>query len=257
MYSSDRATSFVASDASLLPAMAKRTASQASEAVVKEFPVTPLEDFDPQLFEVKVRGKKKDGTTVVATSYNSQRFTVNLTTGKQWLHVKYQIQASSYDFMKDAASQLETMKVTLAVEDNVASVIRGIEDEVKKAVLEQHKDCKWHSSVQDDLFTAKLVLTAKDPKHLTQCRVRPFQKDVVVAAGKEQVQPLLDSYSGLVRSKVKVVVSLHSVWIMKEGGGSVKAGLTWRIVNLLADVPEQTRYVFPDVFANFSWDDEE
>ena len=70
MHSSAQANSVVAPDASLLPAMAKRTATEASEATVVEFPVTALEDFDAQLFEIKVRGKKKDGTVAIAPAYN-------------------------------------------------------------------------------------------------------------------------------------------------------------------------------------------
>ena len=107
------------------------------------------------------------------------------------------------------------------------------------------------------MFSAKLVLGAKDQKQLTQCKVRPFKKEVVMAAGKEQVQPLLDANSGLARSKVKLVVSLHSVWFMQDKPFKKSAGLVWRITNLMADVPEQTRYVFPDVFGDVSFDEED
>jgi hypothetical protein len=59
--------------------MAKRTATQASESVVKEAPVTSVEDFDIGLFAAKARGLKKDGERVFTTSYNHQKFRVNLT----------------------------------------------------------------------------------------------------------------------------------------------------------------------------------
>ena len=250
MYSSAQASSFVAPDDSLLPAMAKRTATEASEATVVEFPVTALEEFDPELFEVKVRGKTKDGFAVVATAYNNKRLTLNLTTGKKWAQVKYRV--SPYD-----DSDFKTMKVTLVVDNAVASVIDGIEEEVKKSILGQHANCTWHSSMHEGLFSAKIVLEDKDPAKLTQCRVRPFQKDVVVASGKDQVLPLIDGNGQLIRSKAKLAVTLQSVWIMKEKTGALKAGVNWRIVNFMVDVPEKICHVFPDVFENVSWDDEE
>jgi hypothetical protein len=251
MYSSAQATSFVAPDASFLPAMAKRTASEASEATVVEFPVTALEEYDSQLFEVKVRGKKKDGTVAIAPAYNGKRLTLNL---KKWTEVKYRIRP--YDYTVESVAEFQALKVTLVADNDICSTINSVEEAVKKVVLEQHANCKWHSSLQEDLFSAKLVVEAKDPTQLTQCRVRPFQKDVVVAAGKAQVEPLLNEYSEWARSRAKVAVTLHNVWIMRDGAG-FKAGATWRIVNIMVDLPEKIRHVFPDVFANASWDDDE
>jgi hypothetical protein len=251
MYSSAQATSFVALDASLLPAMAKRTATEASEATVREFPITALEDFDPKLFEVKVRGKKKDGTVAIAPAYNDKRLTLNL---KKWAEVKYRVRP--YDAAIESVAEFQALKVTLVVDNDICLEIGCVEEQVKKVVLEQHANCKWHSSLQEDLFSAKLMLEAPDSLRLTQCRVRPFQKDVVLAAGKAQVEPLLNENSEWARSRAKVAVTLHNVWIMKDGAG-FKAGTTWRIVNIMVDLPEKIRHVFPDVFANVSWDDEE
>ena len=249
MHSSAQATSFVAPDASLLPAMTRRTATEAFEATLVEFPITTLQDFDPQLFEVKVRGKKKDGTVTVVPAYNDKRLTLNL---KRWTEVKYRVRPYDYE----SVAEFQALKVTLVVDNDICLAIGRVEEQVKKVVLEQHANCKWHNSLQEDLFSAKLMLEAKDCIHLTHCRVRPFQKDVILAAGKAEVEPLLNENSDWVHSKAKVAVTLHNVWVMKDGAG-FKAGATWRIVNMMVDLPEKIRHVVPDVFANYSWDDEE
>jgi hypothetical protein len=117
------------------------------------------------------------------------------------------------------------------------------------------------------LFTAKLVLKSKEEKNLTLCTVRPYKQDVVKVAGKDLLGPLLEANRGLAKSKVKVSVSLHAVWFMKSSemkkdwvkspNDPLLAGLTWRITQLVADVPEQTRYVYQDVFKDVVFDDEE
>ena len=234
--------------------MAKRTASQAAEPTVKEFPVTALEDFDIGLFAAKARGLKKDGTRVFSTSYNHQKFTVNLTTGKKWLQVKYRIQASDY------AQNDNKLKVKLIVNDDVVSLISSVEEEVKKVVLAEEKNAVWHSALKDDTFAANLVMASKSADYLTQCKVRPYQKDVVLVSGKEQLEPLLKENSCFMGAKAKVMVSLESVWVMKndkDAKDAPTAGMTWEINNLMVDLPEQIRYVAPDVFADASWDDEE
>ena len=251
MFGSAQATSSVASDVPFLPTMAKRTASQAAEPTVKEFPVTALEDFDIGLFAAKARGLKKDGARVFTTSYNHQKFTVNLTTGKKWLQVKYRIQASDY------AQNDNKLKVKLIVNDDVVSLISSVEEEVKKVVLAEQKNAVWHSALKDDVFSANLVLEAKEEKYLTQCKVRPFQKEVVVASGKEKIQPLLKENSGFMGAKAKVLVALESVWTMKKDGDAPTVGIDWKINHLMVDLPEQMHYVVPDVFADASWDDEE
>ena len=109
MYSRAQANSFVL-PSDELPAMAKRTASQASGAAVKDFPVTDYQDFDIDLLEVKDRGLKKAGAPVLVASYNQQKLTLNLTPGKKWAQVKWRIQPGRYD-KSDSAS----MKVTLSV----------------------------------------------------------------------------------------------------------------------------------------------
>jgi len=271
MYPRAQAKSFVLppADESLLPAMAKRTASQASEAAVKDFPVTDFQDFDINLFEVKERGLKKDGTPVFVTSYNQQKLTLNLTPGKKWVQVKWRIQAGLYD--KEDAS---TMKVTLAVGEKVAATIRKIEDAVKPVVLQKLKTAFpvldtvdaaslhmiWHEAIkQDDLFTAKVVLDSKNPAQLTKFMARPFQQAVVEVAGKAQLQPLLNENSGFMGAKARAAVSAESVWIMLDQQQSrpMQAGITWKIQHFMVDLPEQVRWQVPNVFANASWDDDD
>ena len=145
MLSSAQETSFVAFDASLLPAVAKRTATEASEATVREFPITALEDYDPQLFEVKARGKKKDGTVAIAPAYNGKRLTLNL---KKWTEVKYRVRP--YDAVIESVAEFQALKVTLVVDNDFCLAISRVEEQVKKVVLEQHANCKWHTSLQED-----------------------------------------------------------------------------------------------------------
>ena len=225
--------------------MAKRTASQASESVVKEAPVISVEDFDIGLFAAKARGLKKDGERVFATSYNHQKFRVNLTPGKKWLQVKYRIQASDYH------KNDNKMQVKLVINEEVASLISSVEEEVKKVVLAEEKNAVWHSALKDDTFAANLVMVSKSADYLTQCKVRPYQKDVVVVSGKEQLEPLLKENSCFMGAKAKVMKN------DKDAKDAPTAGMAWKINNFMVDLPEQIRYVVPDVFADASWDDEE
>ena len=267
MYSSAQATSFAASDSSFLPTMAKRTASQASEAAVKDFPIISFGDFDNSLFAVKERGLSKDKLPVFVTSYNQQKLTLNLTPGKSWLKVKYPIEkAMNGDWNSN------TQKVTLNVSEEMASVIKGVEETVEKAVMEKlvavdkepYGRPKWRSALWEGSFSAKLVLDSKKTEYLTQCRVRPFNKDVVVVAGKEQLEPLLAENNYFQGAKAKVVVSPDSVWIIRKDpaaarvdGVSFTAGIYWKIHHFMADLQEPVRYAVPDIFANASWSDEE
>ena len=246
--------------------MAKRTASQASEGVVKEFPITEIADFDLDLFQVKERGLNKEGLPTFVTSYNQQRLTLNLTSGKKWLQVKWRIQASMYD--KEDPSKL---KVSLAVDEEAAATIQKIEDAVKAAVLPKLKatlspkndasDHYWHSSLKEGVFTPKVVLDAKNASSLTHFKVRPFHKDVIDVAGKDQLQPLLNENAGFMGAKARAVVSLDSVWVLHADGAKgvhpATAGIFWKVNRFMVDLPEQVRWVVPDVFANASWDDDE
>lgn len=262
MYSSVQAISFV--DNSLLPTMAKRTASQASEGAVKEFPVIAVEDFDMDLFEVKERGKKADGMPVFVTSYNHHKLTLNLTTGKKWLQVKYRLERGMLDATLESSKESNTLKVTLAVNEQVAATVLKIEDAVKTKLLPKlmetdlHKEAKWYASVKEGLFAAKVVMDSKRTEHMTHFKVRPFQKDVVVVSGKEQLQPLLQDYAGFERAQAKVVVSADSVWVMpRKGTNAPMAGIFWKIHHFIVDLPEHVRWVVPDVFEDVDWDDKE
>ena len=153
------------------------------------------------------------------------------------------------------------LKVTLAVDEAAAETITRIEDVVKKVVTEKLKttfgedDHRWHTAVKENLFTPKAALDAKEEGSLTQFKVRPFKKDVVNAAGKEELQPLLDQRSGFIGAKAKATVSPDSVWILKNAGEPATAGIFWKIYNVMVDLPEQVRWVVPDVFPDASWDD--
>ena len=77
-------------------------------------------------------------------------------------------------------------------------------------------------------------------------------KDVVLDPPNQTVEKLHFTNSSLGFSN-----RCGSVWIMKEKTGALKAGVNWRIVNFMVDVPEKICHVFPNVFENVSWDDEE
>jgi hypothetical protein len=229
--------------------MAKRTASESSEPVVQEVQVVSVEDFDASLFATKARGLRKDGQKVYITGYNHKKLNLNLTPGKGVLEIKYRIQASDY------AQNDNRMKVKFVASEKVASVVESIEEQVKKIVQVDSPDLVWSSALKNDIFTANLVLEAKTDSYLTQCRVRPFQKDAVEVAGKEKLQPLLKENSGFMGGKAKAMVTLEAVWIMKNGGDAPTVGLDWKLHTFMVSLPEQIRYVVPDVFANASWDD--
>ena len=263
MYSRAQANSFVLpSDESSAPAMAKRTAtemSDASEGTVKAFTVVDYKDFDVSLLSVKDRGKKADGTPVFVTSYNSQKLILNLTPGKKWLQVKYKVEASNFD-----AATCEFWRVKLVVDEQVADTIVKIEDEVKKEVIpalqtaDAQKEAAWKPAVEEGLFTAKLIHSAKHPAQLTQCQVRPYKKEAVTAAGWEQLTPLLTESNRFMAAQSKVVVAAESVWILpREGSLPPRAGIKWKIHHFVVDLPERVRWVVPNVFENVCWDDKE
>ncbi len=269
MYSRAQANSFVLpSDEPLLPAMARRTASQMSEAAVRDFPVTDYQDFDIELLEVKDRGLKKDGTPTLVASYNQQKLTLNLTPNNKWAQVKWRIQPGLYD-----KSDTSSMKATLSVGEAAAATIFKIEETVKAVVLQKltrafpvlgELDAVglnqiWHGALKDeDLFSAKVILEAKTPDRLTKFKIRPFQKAVVEVAGKEQLQPLLNENSGFMGAKARATVSAESIWIILDPASRpTQAGILWKIQHLMVDLPEQVRWQVPNVFANASWDDEE
>jgi hypothetical protein len=153
--------------------------------------------------------------------------------------------------------------VQVEIGQPVSKVLKALEDMVQTKVQAAIPDVKWIPSVKalegGDLFTAKLVLHSPDEKRLTHCIVRPFKKDVVKVAGKELLEPLLRAHRGFAKSKLKMVVALHNVWVMddSERPGKLIAGVSWRVTNLVADLPDQVEYVFQDVFKDVVFDDEE
>ena len=257
MYSRAQAKSFVLpSDESSAPAMAKRTATEASEASdgsLKRFTIVDYSDFDVSLLSIKDRGKKSDGTPVFVASYNSQKLVLQLTPGKKWLQVKYRIEQGLYD-----GPNCDGFKVKLVVGEQVAQTIAQIEEEVRKVVAAKLPDAVWKPAVEEGLFTAKLIHTAKNPSQLTQCRVRPFGKDVVTLAGAEQLTTPLQENNGFMGGQAKAVVAAESVWIMGCADSSpTRAGIKWKIHHFVVDLPERVRWVVPDVFEDVCWDDKE
>ena len=263
-------------------AMTKRSAAAASEAV-KEFTTRTFDELDMSKFEVKQRGKP-DETSEFSTSYDHQKLVVNLTPGKSWLKLPWAMQAQMYfepdESEKDKPSRAkaskkepdECLKAQVEIGEDVSQVLKALEAAVHEKVKVAVPNVSWISSVKtleggDNLFTAKLVLKCDDQKRLTTCIVRPFKQEAVKVAGKDLLKPLLDAHKSFARSKVKLVVTPHYVYVMKDkpkfGEGSESsskkwiAGISWRITNLVADLPEQQEYVFQDVFKDVVFDDEE
>jgi hypothetical protein len=191
---------------------------------------------------------------------------VNLAPKKKWQYIPFAIENSKYTRKEEGNT--ETVRVQVSLDGEVTKVIKLISDSVRAEVVDKFTDVKWFDSTMSnesgELFTAKLVLKAPDEKNLTLCTVRPFKQAVIKAAGKDILGPLLEANRGFAKSNIKLVVSLHGVWFMTESeteSGSkgskdtLMAGLTWRITNLVADLPEQTKYVFQDVFADVNFDE--
>ena len=198
-------------------AMTKRSAAAASETV-KEFVVRTFDELDMTNFAVTQRGQSKDDRHVFSTSYDHQKLVMNLTPGKPWLKLAWPIQTSTYAQKEEGNT--ETLRVQVEVGEAMAKVILELEEAVKLKVEAAIPDVKWLSSVKTlegrDVFTAKLVWKAPNEKHLTHCIVRPFQKEVVKVVGKELLEPLLVAQKSFARSKLKMVVALHSVWTMED-----------------------------------------
>ena len=63
--------------------------------------------------------------------------------------------------------------------------------------------------------------------------------------------PLLRANRGFVDANVKLGVALFKVWTMKDKQtGEIIAGATWRITNLMADLAENVKMAYPDIFAD-------
>ena len=249
------------------PAMTKRSAEAAAETV-KEFVVHSFDTIDINKLSVKQRGAQKNEKPYFNVSYDHHRLLINLAPKKKWQYIPFAIEGSKY--AKKEEGNTETVRVQVTLDNDVTKVIKLISDAVKAEVVAKFPDVKWFDSMKQldsgELFTAKLVLKAPDEKNLTLCTVRPFKQDVIKAAGKDVVGPLLEANRGFAKSKVKLVVTLHGVWFMKESEtesgpkgktDTMMAGITWRISNLVADLPEQVKYVYQDVFGNVNFDEDD
>ena len=237
--------------------MSKRSAAEASEAVnVKEIAVRLLDEIDISKFSVKQRGKKDDAPFFYA-SYDHSQLVINLTANK-WLRIPFAIK-NAYAVVD---GKTQSLPVSVEVDADIIKVIQNLESIVKAEVLKVVPDVNWNSSVRrtiqyEPLFKAKLMLKADNEKHLSLCTVRPFGKPAVRGiVGEEALKPLLKAHRGFRDAKVKLAVALHNIWIMKDKDGKQMAGVTWRIANLMADLPEQTVYAYQDVFADEEFPDE-
>jgi len=239
--------------------MSKRSAADAAEPVnVKEIAVRLIDEIDLAKFSVKQRGKQDDFPFFYA-SYDHSQLVVNLTAKKeQWLRIPFAI-VNQYAQLE---GKTQTLPVSVEVDADIAKVIQDLETVVKDQVLAVVPDFKWKDSVTqsgpyDPIFKAKLMLKAENEKHLSLCTVRPFGQPAVRGiVGEEALKPLLKAHRGFRDAKAKLAVALHNIWLMKDKDGKKTAGVTWRVTNLMADLPEATVYTYEDVFANEEFPDE-
>ena len=239
-----------------LAAMGKRSAADAAEAVnVKQIVTRSIDEIDMEKFSVKQRGKKDEFPFFYA-SYDHSQLVVNLT-AKKWLRIPFAIENN---YTQDGKTQ--SLPVSVEVDVDIAKVIQDLETAVKDQVLAVVPDFKWKDSVTqsgpyDPIFKAKLMLKAENEKHLSLCTVRPFGQPAVRGiVGEEALKPLLKAHRGFRDAKAKLAVALHNIWLMKDKDGKKTAGVTWRVTNLMADLPEATVYTYEDVFANEEFPDE-
>ena len=156
----------------------------------------------------------------------------------------------------------QSLPVSVEVDSDISAVIQDLEAVAKAQVLAAVPGVTWSESVHskynyEPYLKAKLILKAENEKHLSLCTVRPFGKPVVKGiVGDEALKPLLKAHKGFREAKVKLAVALHNIWIMKDKDGKQMAGVTWRVTNLMADLPEETVYAYEDVFANEEFPDQ-
>lgn len=242
-------------------AMAKRSAADAAEAVnVKQIVTRAIDEIDMAKFSVKQRGKKDEFPFFYA-SYDHSQLVVNLTATK-WLRIPFAIENLFAIAEGRTGGKTETLNISVEVDADIAKVIQDLETVAKNQVLAVAPDFKWKDSVTqsgpyEPVFKAKLFLKAENDKHLSLCTVRPFgQPAIRGVAGDEAVKPLLKAHRGFRDAKAKLAVAFHNIWLMKDKDGKKTAGVTWRVTNLMADLPEATVYTYEDVFADEAFPDE-
>lgn len=229
--------------------MTKRSAAAAAESV-KEFVVTPVEAIDMEKFSVKQRGRDKEIPFFYA-SYDHHQLVLNLTTDK-WFGIAFGIDTVQEKLDEKTVS----LNVSVQVDADVAAAIQKLENVAKEQVVTAIPNVEWKDSVRqpglfDPIFKAKLVVKAQNDAHLSTCTVREFgQPPVRGITGEAALTPLLKANRGFVNAKVKLGVALYKIWTMKDKNGQMLAGMTWRITNLMADLPESVVMQYPDIFAN-------
>jgi hypothetical protein len=230
-------------------AMTKRSAAAAGETV-KEFVVTPVEEISMDKFSVKQRGRDGDAPFFYA-SYDHRQLVLNLTNNK-WFRIAYSIDSVG----EKLDEKTQSLNVTVAVDTGVAAAIQKVESAIKEHVLAVIPKVQWKDSIRpmehyDPLFRTKLVVKAANEAQLSVCTIREFGKAPMRGIVGDALTPLLKTNRGFVEANVKLGVALFKVWTMKDKQtGEILAGATWRITNLMADLAENVKMTYPDIFAD-------
>ena len=240
-------------------AMSERSAADAAESVnVKEIEVRLIDEIDVAKFSVKQRGKQ-DNFPFFYASYDHSQLVINLTAKKEkWLRIPYAIE-NQYAQLD---GKTQTLPVSVEVDADIAKVLLAMEAVAKAQVLAAVPGATWNDAVRqsgeyEPVFKPKLMLKCDNHKHLSLCAVKPFGKPAIRGVvGEEALKPLLKDYRGFREAKVKLAVALNNIWIMRNDKGFLTAGMSWRVTNMMADLPEATVYEFKDVFADELFPDE-
>ena len=239
--------------------MSKRSAADAAESVnVKEIEVRLIDEIDVAKFSVKQRGKQ-DNFPFFYASYDHSQLVVNLTAKKEkWLRIPFAIE-NQYAQLD---GKTQTLPVSVEVDADISKVLLALDAVAKAQVLAELPGATWVETVRQSgeykpVFKPKLMLKCDNEKHLSLCAVRPFGKPAIRGVvGEEALKPLLKAHRGFREAKVKLAVALNKIWIMRDDKGFLKAGVSWRVTNMMADLPEETVYEFKDVFADELFPDE-
>ena len=239
----------------------KRSASSAAEPA-KKLPVLPFGEVDVAKLVAKDAGRDKDARQLISASYEGLRLAVNLTPEKEsWLQLPFGLQRNTKFAKEQDASggEYETLPMDVQLDDETARALKDIDEAMKEQVLSILPSALWHGSVRHsdgypDRLHVKLVSKSSRPNDLTALHVRPFGKPSVKGAGDEFLKPLLETGRNFRNAKVKVAVLLQKIWVMKEKD-KVSAGITWRAISVIADLPEQIQYGYEDVFGDDVFDE--
>jgi hypothetical protein len=233
----------------------KRSAEDATAPVQHEVPVYPCSNVDASLLVVKERGKSKNGP-IIGVSYNSNRLALNLTAGKEWLTTPFGMERNSMFAKESAEVEFDSLPFSIELPDSsdAQRAIEALDASAKEQLQKFMPNVQWHPSIRKtegypDRLNPKVVLRTTNMRDCTTFHVRPHGREIVKGSGADFIEPLLKANRNFRQAKVKLVIALHKIWV--NGG---KAGIVWRVVTMVADLPQQQEIVYEEVFGDDVFD---